>query len=455
MSHTVEDVVERARADDIRLVRFQYCDPAGVIRAKTVHVARLAARMREGIGLTRAQNTVNMLDLLTPRVEGMEPVGEIRITPDPDTWSVLPWVPRTAGMLSDQLGHDGLDWGCCPRSYLKRVIDQAAEAGVMVQASFENEFYLFEEREGGEVTPWQDGPCYSSAGLDRTAAVMGDIVDALVEQGIEVEQAINEYGPGQQEIAVRYRDALGAADQQIKYRDTVRGVAETMHGLIASFAPKPLAGAAGSGAHVHFSLWSTDGARNLMHDPDAGDRLLSELGRSFVAGVLLHLPALVALTCPSFNSYDRFQPHSWAGSTVSWGLDNREASVRVASPFRGRESESTNVELKACDPSCNPYLALGGLITAGLDGIRRGLQPPEPAHHDPATLTGDDARRAGVRPLPGSMREGLMALERDEVLYGSLGDLLGRCIIAVRTSEADAFEAMDPEQARRAHLRVF
>jgi glutamine synthetase len=192
-----------------------------------------------------------------------------------------------------------------------------------------------------------------------------------------------------------------------------------------------------------------------MHDPDAGDRLLSELGRSFVAGVLLHLPALVALTCPSWNSYDRLKPHAWAGSTVSWGPDNREASVRVASPFRGREAESTNVELKACDPSCNPYLALGGLITAGLDGERRNLQPPEPTLHDPATLTGDEARRAGVRPLPGSMREGLAALQADDVLYGSLGDLLGRCIIAVRSSEADAFDAMDPEAARRAHLRVF
>jgi glutamine synthetase len=192
-----------------------------------------------------------------------------------------------------------------------------------------------------------------------------------------------------------------------------------------------------------------------MYDPTAGDRLLSELGRSFVAGVLLHLPALVALTCPSFNSYDRLRPHAWAGSTVSWGPDNREAAVRVASTFRGREAESTNVELKACDPSCNPYLALGGIIAAGLDGIQRDLAPPEPALHDPATLTGEEARRAGIRPLPGSQREGIAALEGDEVLYGSLGDLLGRCIIAVRTSEADAFEAMSPDEARSAHLRVF
>lgn len=454
MTRTIEDVVARAADDDIRLVRFLYCDPAGVIRGKNVHVARLASRMREGIGMTRAQNGLNMLDQLAPLIEGMEPVGEIRITPDPDTYSVLGWVPRTASMLSDQLGHDGLDWGSCPRSFLKRVIDEAGAAGIRVMAAFENEFYLAHEIDG-QVVPWQDGPCYSSAGMDRAADVMGDIVDSLIAQGIEVEQAINEYGPGQQEIAVRYRDALGAADQQIKFRDTVRGVAEVQHGLIASFAPKPFADGVGSGAHIHFSLWSPDGSRNLMYASDAGDRLLSDIGRWFVAGVLLHLPALVALTCPSFNSYERLVPHSWAGSTVSWGPDNREASVRVASVFRGREAESTNVELKACDPSCNPYLALGGLIVAGLDGVRRQLEPPEPVLHDPASLAPDEQARHGIRPLPGSLREALRNLQADPVLFPALGDLLGRCIIAVRTSEADALEQLTPDEARLAHLRVF
>jgi glutamine synthetase len=451
---TIEDVVSRAAEDDIRLVRFLYCDPAGVIRGKNVHVGRLASRMREGIGMTRAQNTLNMLDQLAPFVEGMEPVGEFRVAPDPDTYSVLDWVPRTASMLSDQLGHDGLDWGGCPRSFLKRVIADAETEGIRVMAAFENEFYLVEEV-GGTVVPWQDGPCYSSAGMDRAADVMGDIVDSLIAQGIEVEQAINEYGPGQQEIAVRYRDALGAADQQVKFRDTVRGVAENLHGLIASFAPKPFADGVGSGAHIHFSLWSPDGSRNLMYAADAGDRLLSDTGRWFVAGVLLHLPALVALTCPSFNSYERLVPHSWASSTVSWGPDNREASVRVASTFRGREAESTNVELKACDPSCNPYLALGGLIVAGLDGVRRRLEPPEPVLHDPANVPLAEQARHGIRPLPASLREALAALQADPVLFPALGDMLGRCIIAVRTSEADALERLSPDEARLAHLRVF
>lgn len=453
MSRSIEDVVARAEADGVRLVRFLYCDPSGVIRGKNVHVKRLAARMREGVGLTRAQNAVNVLEDLVD-VVGMEPVGEVRVVPDPDTYTVLPWVPATAGLLCDQLDHDFTDWGGCSRSFLKRVIDRAAAAGVVVKASFENEFYLAHEVDG-DVRPWADGPVYSSAGMDRAAGVMADIVTALEAQDLEVEQAINEYGPGQQEIAIRYSDALRAADNQLKFRDAVRGVAEVGHGLVASFAPKPFEDGVGSGAHIHFSLWSTDETTNLLHDPDGGPTGLSVLGRQFVAGVLEHLPALVALTCPSVNSYDRLRPDAWAGSTVSWGLDNREVAVRVASHFAGREMESTNLELKASDPSCNPYLALGGLILAGLDGIERQLEPPEPAARNPSKLSPAEQTRAGIRPLPASLPEALTALERDRVLFEPLGELLGRCILAVRRAEAAAVESMPPDRRRQPYLRVF
>jgi glutamine synthetase len=450
---SVDEVVARARDDDVRLVRFLYCDPSGVIRGKNVHIDRLAARMREGIGLTRAQNAINMLEDFVV-IEGLEPVGEIRLVPDLGTYTNLPWVPRTASLLCDQLDHDWTDWGCCPRSFLKRVVADAEQAGIRVMASFENEFYLAQEV-NGVVGPYGNGPVYSSAGMDRVAYVMDDIVSALEIQELEVEQAINEYGPGQQEIAIRYADALRAADNQLKFRDTVRGVAEVQHELIASFAAKPFADGIGSGAHIHFSLWSADGSQNLLYDAQAGDRLLSETGRRFVAGVLDHLPALVALTCPSFNSYERLRPGAWAGSTVSWGLDNRECSVRVASPFRGREMESTNIELKACDPSCNPYLALGGLILAGLDGIRREQQPPEAATRDPARMSAEERKRCGILPLPASLAEALANLQADAVLYPALGDLLGRCLVGVRTAEISSLEAMTPDQARLAHLRVF
>jgi glutamine synthetase len=450
---TIEEVVRRARDEDVRLVRFLYCDLSGIIHGKTAHVDRLADRMREGIGVTRGQNAVNMLERFVP-IEGMEPVGEMRIVPDPDTYSRLPWVPRTASLLCDQLGHDFTDWGSCTRSFLKRAVAAADAMGLSVMAAFENEFYLAHEV-GGRVVPYRDGPVYSSIGMDRVADVMSDILDALEEQGLDVEMAINEYGPGQQEIAIRYRTALRAADDQVKFRDAVRGVVEVRHGLICSFAAKPFADGVGSGAHIHFSLWSPDGSRNLLYDPAAADRLLAPLGRQFVAGVLRHLPGLVALTCPSYNSYERLRPSAWAGATISWGPDNRECAVRVASPFRGREMESTNVELKACDPSCNPYLALGGLILAGLDGIRRGTEPPEPARRDPATMTETERERAGVRPLPASLRVALSELQADDVLFPALGNLMGRALVAVRTAEADAFDQMTPDEARLAHQRVF
>jgi glutamine synthetase len=453
MSASIEDVVARAVGDGVRLVRFLYCDPSGIIRGKAVHVDRLASRMLSGVGVTRGQNAVNMLDAFVP-IKGMEPVGEFRIVPDPDSYTLLPWLPRTASLLCDQLGHDFQDWGSCTRSFLKRAIAAIEDEGIQVKAAFENEFYLAHVVDG-RVEPYQDGPCYSSAGMDRVADVMDDILAALEAQGLVIEQAINEYGPGQQEIAIRYTTALSAADDQMHVRDTVRGVAEVRHGLICSFAAKPFAQGVGSGAHIHFSLWSRDGQRNIMYDADAGDRLLSDLGRRFVAGVLEHLPALVALTCPSFNSYERLRPDAWAGATVSWGPDNRECAVRVASPFRGREMESTNVELKACDPSCNPYLALGGLILAGLDGVRRGLQPPEPALDNPARLSDEQQQRSGIRPLPGSLREALVELQADDVLYPALGELLGRCLVGVRSAEIEALERMSPEEARAAHLRVF
>ena len=248
MPASIDEVVARATADHVRLVRFLYCDPSGVIRGKAVHLDRLASRMVSGVGLTRGQNAVNMLDAFVP-IEGMEPVGEIRIVPDPETYRLLPWLPRTAGLLCDQLDHDFQDWGSCTRSFLKRAIAAAEDMGIEVMAAFENEFYLAHMVDG-RVEPYQDGPVYSSAGMDRVADVMDDILSALEAQGLQVEQAINEYGPGQQEIAIHYDRALVAADNQLRFRDTVRGVAEVDYGLICSFAPETVrAGCRLGGAH--------------------------------------------------------------------------------------------------------------------------------------------------------------------------------------------------------------
>ncbi len=447
-----KDVLAAALEADTRLIRFLYCDPAGVIRGKTVHASQFPAKISEGVGLTRAQNAVNLFEDLIA-VEGMEPVGEVRIIPDVNTYTNLPWLDRTASMLSDLREQDGAEWGGCTRTVLKRAITSAQEQGVKVMAAFESEFYLAEETPDGPK-PWRNGPVYSSAGMDRASDVVDAMVDNLVAQGITVEQAINEYGPGQQEIAIKYTDALTAADQHLKFRDTVRGTAEVQFGLLASFAPKPFADGIGSGAHLHFSLWSADGKLNLLYNKDEPTRL-SEFGLSFVAGVLEHLPALLALTCPSVVSYHRLQPHAWAGSTISWGYDNRECAVRVASPFMGREMNSINLELKTCDGSANPYLALAGLIAAGLDGVARKLAAPAPAEHDPTLLSAEDAAASNIRPLPSSQLEALEALENDEVLALALGTQMLRCIVETRRAENAKAEKNGADWARLATFSTF
>jgi glutamine synthetase len=448
----VQDVVAAARQDNTRLIRFEYCDLSGVARSKAIHVAQLEHKLVEGVSLTRAQMAINVLEQLVD-IDGMEPVGEIRLVPDPTTFTTLPWAPGSASVLCDQVGHDRQDWGACSRSYLKGIVARAAGLGVHVQATFENEYYLARDLE--ERTPFDlpgHTPVYSPIGHDFNAAVMSDTVDALQAQGIGVEQAINEYGPGQQEISIRHTDALGAADNQMKFRDTVRGVA-LRHGLYASFAPKPYPDQIGSGAHVHLSLWDDDG-RSSLYDPAAPGGL-SRLGRHFIAGVTEHLPALVALTTPNYNSFRRLVPSAWASATTGWGFDNKEVALRVCSPFYKREEQSYNLEFKPSDPSSNPYLALGALIACGLDGIERELEPGEPCDRDPARMSPADLARSKVRPLPTTMADALDGLEKDDVLLGSMGALLARGYLGVRRSEESAFSAGDEELEIRQHFYRF
>ncbi len=451
---TVREVVAKAREAGVKLIRFEYCDVSGVARTKAIHVGQLEHKLVEGVSLTRAQMAINLLEELI-FIEGMEPVGEIRLVPDPATFTILPWVPASASVLCDQLDHDRTDWGACGRSYLKKVITRAAALGITVQATFENEYYLAYERDG-QYVPFDfvdHAPVYSPIGHDLNAELMIETCDALETQGIIVEQAINEYGAGQQEISIKHTDALGAADNQMKFRDTVRGVA-LKHGLLASFAPKPYPDGIGSGAHVHFSLWDLEGQHSLLYDKAAPGGL-SKLGRHFIAGIAHHLPALVAFTAPSYNSNRRLQPGAWASATTAWGFDNKEVALRVVSPFYKREEQSYNIEFKTSDASANPYLSLGALIAAGLDGIERELEPGEPCEHDPARMTAEELQRCQAYPLPTSMGEALENLAKDEFLLDGLGDLLARCYLAIRRSEAHAFDAQDEAFEIRKHFYRF
>ncbi|MBI3079274.1 MAG: glutamine synthetase [Deltaproteobacteria bacterium] len=432
----IRGILRQCQSSKIQLVRFLYCGNDGVIRGKACHADYLEGYLESGIGLTVAMQSFNMLDQLTPGGR-FGPVGEIRLVPDPATFAILPYAPRSARLLVDMVRLDQRPWEACARSFLKRMIQRAAERGSAIKGAFENEFTLARQ-EGSAFVPIDRSPCFSSIGMDSAAPVILDIVEALGKQGVSVEQYYAELGPGQQEMPVRYAPALRAADNQLTFRDTVRGVALT-HGLYASFAPKPFPEAAGNGAHLHFSAWSLKEDRNLFYGP--GDpHGLSKEGYHFIGGVLKHLRALVALTAPSVNSYRRLRPQSWSSAFVCYGPDNREAAVRIASPRWGREMESTNLELKPSDPSNNPYLALGGLIAAGLDGLEKGLDPGGPLLVDPATLSEPDRTARGLVRLPTSLEEALDELERDDLLCQALGEVLAGEYVAVKRSEVRGFK---------------
>jgi glutamine synthetase len=445
-------VVEEARRAGVRLVRFLYTDNGGVTRGKATHVEGLASCLTDGIGLTVAMQAMNMLDQLQP-VDGLGPVGEIRLVPDPRTFAVLPYAPHAAAMTSDMCTLDGAPWDACPRAFLKRQIAACAAAGFSVRAAFECEFTLAVRQPDGTFVPLDESLCFSTLGMTTAAPVIDDIVAALERQGIQVEQYYPELGHGQQELSIRHAPALDAADRQVFYRDTVRGVA-FRHGLYASLAPKPFVDQAGNGGHIHFSLWDTQGRRSVMHDP-RGQYGVSALGYHFIAGVLEHLPALLALTCPSVNSYRRLQPHFWSSAFTAWGPDNREAAVRVPSTFPSDRAGSTNAELKASDASSNPYLALGGLLAAGLDGVARALKPGEPVLVDPGTLSEGERAARGIRRYPTTLGAALDNLEKDRVLTTALGPTLARAFLAVKRSEAEAFAREDAAFETKHHFWKF
>jgi glutamine synthetase len=449
----------RVEAEGISLVWFLYADHGGIIRGKSASGAMLRARMNTGIGHTVAMMAMSMLDHLQP-VEGMGPVGEVRIMPDPTTFVALPYAPGAGAMVSDLVQPDGEPWDGCSRTYLKQAIAELASAGYALAAAFEPEFTLGHRQPdpaGGpdRLVPIDDSLCYSATGFHLAHDYIQALAGALESQGMRVEHYYPELGHGQQEVSIRHAGALRAADNHLLYRETVRGVA-FRRGLWASLAPKPIPDQAGNGAHLHLSLQDVGpggqlGDQPVFYDPD--DRYqLSQTGYHFIAGLLAHLPALTALTCGSVNSYRRLAPQMWSSAFTVYGMDNREAAVRICSPMRDDPAGSVNLEFKPSDSSANPYLALGACIYAGLDGIRRKLEPGDPVNVDPAILSDAEREARGAHRLPGSLDGALDALAADELLMESLGDLRRRAYLAVKRSEAADLASASPDEECFAHF---
>ncbi|MCA9910652.1 MAG: glutamine synthetase [Anaerolineae bacterium] len=452
VADAAEAVTRQAQEAGVRLIRFLYTDNGGVTRGKVTNVTRLRDRISDGIGLTVAMQAMNMLDQLAA-VEGMGPVGEIRITPDPATFRVLPYADKAAAMTVDMLKIDGTPWEACPRSFLKRQIKAAADLGIALQMAVEFEWTMATKLPDGNYAPLDETLCFSSTSMTIAHQVILDIVEALEAQNIPVELYYPELGHGQQEMTIHHTDPLTAADNHIFTRETIRNVAYH-HGLYASLAPKPFLDQAGNGGHIHFSLWDTKSGRNLMYDA-SGAYNMSATGLSFIAGILEHLPGLLALTCASYNSYHRLQPHFWSSAYTAWGPDNREGAVRVASRYKSDEEGTANAELKAADLSMNPYLAYGALIAAGLDGVRRELSPGEPTLVDPGNYSDAERKKLGIKRYPTSLNETVDALEQDKVLTSALGPLLTASYTAVKRLEYQSFSQQDDAYETKHHFWKF
>ncbi len=451
-------VVERAQDAGLRLVRFLWCGNDGTIRAKASTLPSLARRLETGIGGTFALQAMNALDQMQP-VEQLGQVGEVRLVPDLETFRVLPYAPRCGALLGDhvriaehlefadyfQAGEDPAP--VCQRTFLKRMESRLGDLDAFLRIGFENEFTLA-MRGDDRYLPVDRANSLSTIALTASQDYTDELLAALEQQEIGVDQFHAESEVGQLQIAFAHRPGLRAADDQIYARETIRGVA-AKRGLAGSLAPRPWLDNSGpNSCHIHFSLWSADG-RNRFHSPGTTDFLSSE-ARGFLAGILEHLPGLCGLTAPSFNSY----PRSWGGQAVCWGYDNRAAPLRVPSALRSREG-STSGELKVADASCNPYLALGGVIAAGLDGLVRGLQLPEPIDAVPlvpSTADQGDSGEAENRLLPENQSEALDALEADRVLMEALGPNLAESYLAVRRSEWAAYSEEKASFEQQGHF---
>ena len=423
--NTFKQVNKTLHKAGVKFVRVLWCDNANIIRGKAVHIDMLSHYFENGVGISAGQQGIPVVyDAVVP-ASGLSPVGEIQLVPDWQSLTTLPYAPGHARVLGNMI-LNGKPWAFCPRDFLKRMHEAAKNQGLEIKVGFENEFYLL-QRNVAEIIPVDSTVFASTLGMDINYQVINDITDALIDQGIPVEKYHSESGPGQQEISIRYTDVFPAADWQIAFKETVKAIAYR-HQLTASFMPKLFADAAGSGCHIHFSLWRH--GQNLLPDSQ-GVCGLSPIAKAFVGGILHHLSALLAITAPCTNSYRRIRPHFWSGAFRCWGLDNREAAVRVVSSPQG----STHFELKTVDAAANPYLALGAIIAAGLDGIKNDLNPGEPVTQDPANLPLAERITNGIDRLPENLGEAIAQLKQNNTLLQALNPQLSQAFLAVRQAE--------------------
>ena len=427
-------------------------DNAGVTLVKCVPLHRFQEAVRFGVGLSPVFSVFLVDDQITSSRHIGGPTGDTRLMPDPAATVPLAASPGWALAPVDQLDQEGVAFPACARTFARGMLERLAGFGLELRGSYELEFFLGRRTIGfdsePDPVPAHTGPAYSAIVLADVEPFATALIRALEQQGTGVMQFHPEYSTGQLEVSVPHRAGIAIADTNLVLRHTIRAVARSQ-GLAASFAPVVFAGLVGNGAHLHLSLWTRRG-RNLFHGGRGPEGMTRE-AEAFAAGVLASMPALTAVTAPSVASYQRLQPHRWSGPWACWGRENREAALRFVTGMVGSRAQAANLEVKAMDCAANPYLALGAIVAAGIDGLERELELPEPVTDDPASIPASRRRSLGIRQLPSSLGAAIRELERSSLLRTAMGDVLFDAFVATRRGERAAYEGIDPEAMVRAH----
>ncbi|WP_299053378.1 glutamine synthetase family protein [uncultured Nocardioides sp.] len=451
-----EELARRLSSRDVVGVTIGWVDNNGVVRSRTVPTAELPAAVRRGVGNTTAFAVFDSHDGITFAHEGLAtPSGDVRLVPvvdGPLGVTATAGQPGFAFVPGRQLTGEGEPWAYDQRAVLERQLDRAADAGLGLVAGFEMEMVVSHEDDpldrDGEVRPAQRGPAYSANAVRDVGEFCRSLLADLAADGVRIGQLHAEYGGSQVEMALSPLPGVGAADAQVLARQTAHNAARK-HGLRLSFAPVTLMAGAGNGWHLHTSLTGEDGRNALTGDGPHG---LSPTGLGYVAGLLAELPGITAVTAPSTGSLLRRRPGFWASAFGFWGVENREAALRLVPSSALLGPDATNVELKASDASANPYLSLAVVLAAGLAGVESQATPPEPIGEDVGTWSEEEREAAGITPLASTAAQAREDLLGSALVREVLGDDLLGAFVACRDADA-AWAAPRPVDEVVASLR--
>lgn len=435
-----EYVLKKAEEFNVRFIRLWFTDINGLLKSFAITIDELEEAMNEGKGFDGSS------------IEGFARSDEsdMRAIPDPETFQILPWRPKenaVARMFADIVNVNGAPFVGDPRQCLKRHVKKAADLGYTFYVGPEIEYFYFKNAESAE--PLDQGGYFDLTSLDAASDLRRETVLTLEEMGIGVESSHHEAAQSQHEIDLRYTDALTMADNAITYRLVVKEIA-LKNGVYATFMPKPIKDANGSGMHVHQSLFKKD--QNAFYDAHDKNHL-SRLAKHYIAGLLRHAPEMCLVTNPWVNSYKRLIPGFEAPAWASWAKRNRSALVRLPAYKKGVES-GMRVELRLPDAACNPYLAFAVMLAAGLEGIKHGYEIPEPLEQSPMTLSDADKSRHGIRMLPQSLGEAVSIAESSKFLKDALGEHIHHSLIENKKIEWSRYCSEISDFERRNYLPV-